>query len=98
MEYVQRRGELAEGTFEIIVQDVLANDEHGLVRGVLDSLARGRLWRLASRRRRDLQLERLERCADQRRRSFGASDTTDEVMRCLPRRRARPHRDHGGDR
>jgi len=31
MEYVQRRRELAQGTFEITVHDVLANDEHGLV-------------------------------------------------------------------
>ena len=31
MEYVRRRRELAEGTFEITVHDVLANDEYGLV-------------------------------------------------------------------
>ena len=31
MEYVRKRRELAAGTFEIIVRDVLANDEHGLV-------------------------------------------------------------------
>jgi ketosteroid isomerase-like protein len=31
IEYVRRRRELAEGTFEITVHDVLANDEHGLV-------------------------------------------------------------------
>jgi ketosteroid isomerase-like protein len=31
MNYVTRRRELAEGTFEITVQDVLANDQHGLV-------------------------------------------------------------------
>jgi hypothetical protein len=42
-----------------------------------------------------LQLERLERCADQQERSLRASDT-DEVMRCFPRRRARP--DHHGRR
>jgi uncharacterized protein len=31
MAYVRRRRELAEGTFEITVHDVLANDEYGLV-------------------------------------------------------------------
>jgi ketosteroid isomerase-like protein len=32
MEYIRRRRELADdGTFEITVHDVLANDEHGLV-------------------------------------------------------------------
>lgn len=31
MEYVRRRMDLADGTFEIIVEDVLANDSHGLV-------------------------------------------------------------------
>jgi hypothetical protein len=31
MEYVQRRRELANGTLEITVHDVLADDEHGLV-------------------------------------------------------------------
>ena len=31
MEYVRRRRELAAGTFEITVHDVLANDEHGFV-------------------------------------------------------------------
>jgi uncharacterized protein len=31
MEYVRRRRELADGTFEITVHDVLANDEYGLV-------------------------------------------------------------------
>lgn len=31
MGYVRTRRELAAGTFEIIVHDVLANDEHGLV-------------------------------------------------------------------
>jgi hypothetical protein len=31
MEYVRRRRDLAADTFEITVNDVLANDEHGLV-------------------------------------------------------------------
>jgi ketosteroid isomerase-like protein len=31
MEYVRRRRELADDTFEISVEDVLANDRHGLV-------------------------------------------------------------------
>jgi ketosteroid isomerase-like protein len=31
MDYVRKRRELAAGTFEITVHDVLANDEHGLV-------------------------------------------------------------------
>jgi ketosteroid isomerase-like protein len=31
MEYVRRRRELADDTFEITVEDVLANDQHGLV-------------------------------------------------------------------
>jgi ketosteroid isomerase-like protein len=31
MAYVQRRRELAEGTFRITFEDVLANDENGLV-------------------------------------------------------------------
>ena len=31
MRYVRRRRDLADGTFEITVEDVLANDVHGLV-------------------------------------------------------------------
>jgi uncharacterized protein len=31
MQYVRRRRELADDTFEITVEDVLANDRHGLV-------------------------------------------------------------------
>jgi uncharacterized protein len=31
LEYVRRRRELADDTFEITVEDVLANDQHGLV-------------------------------------------------------------------
>jgi ketosteroid isomerase-like protein len=40
MEYVRRRRDLADDTFEITVHDVLANDEHGLV------IASGRAARL----------------------------------------------------
>ena len=39
MQYVQRRRELADDTFDISVEDVLANDNHGLV------IASGRVTR-----------------------------------------------------
>jgi uncharacterized protein len=44
MEYVERRRELAAGTFEITVQDVLANDEHGLVVARGTAVRRGKRW------------------------------------------------------
>jgi ketosteroid isomerase-like protein len=31
MQYIRRRRELGDGTFEVTVHDVLANDEHGFV-------------------------------------------------------------------
>ncbi len=47
MEYVRRRRNLADDTFEITVHDVLANDEHGLVIASGRATRRGRVveWR-----------------------------------------------------
>lgn len=44
MEYVDRRRELANGTFEITVHDVLANDEHGLVMATGRAVLRGQTF------------------------------------------------------
>lgn len=44
MEYVDRRRELANGTFEITVHDVLANDEHGLVMATGRATLRGQTF------------------------------------------------------
>jgi len=47
MEYVRRRRDLADDTFEITVHDVLANDKHGLVIASGRATRRGRVveWR-----------------------------------------------------
>jgi ketosteroid isomerase-like protein len=47
MEYVRRRRELADDTFEITVDDVLANDRHGLVIASGKATRRGKVfeWR-----------------------------------------------------
>lgn len=45
LEYVRMRQQLAEGTLEITVQDVLANDEHGLVIASGRAVRKGREWR-----------------------------------------------------
>jgi hypothetical protein len=42
MEYVRRRRDLADDTFEITVHDVLANDKHGLVIASGRATRRGR--------------------------------------------------------
>jgi uncharacterized protein len=44
MAYISARQELAAGTFEITVEDVLANDEHGLVIASGQALRNGRIW------------------------------------------------------
>jgi ketosteroid isomerase-like protein len=44
MEYVRRREALADGTFEITVHDVLANDEHGVVIASGIATRHGREW------------------------------------------------------
>jgi uncharacterized protein len=47
MEYVRRRRELVDGSFEITLHDVLANDEHGFVIASGRATRGGRLfeWR-----------------------------------------------------
>lgn len=42
MDYVRRRQALADGTFEIMVEDVLANDRHGVVIASGRATRRGR--------------------------------------------------------
>jgi hypothetical protein len=44
MTYISARQELAGGTFHITVEDVLANDEHGLVIASGQALRNGRAW------------------------------------------------------
>jgi ketosteroid isomerase-like protein len=44
MEYVRRRRQLAGGTFDISVQDVLANDEHGFVIASGSVTRKGKTW------------------------------------------------------
>jgi ketosteroid isomerase-like protein len=44
MKYVQRRRELVQDTFEITVEDVLANDSHGLVIASGRATRKGRVY------------------------------------------------------
>lgn len=44
MEYVRLRRELGAGTFEIDVQDVLANDQYGLVIARGTAARKGKIW------------------------------------------------------
>lgn len=44
LEYFRKRQELAGGTFEIIIHDVLANDDHGLVIASGRAKRHGREW------------------------------------------------------
>jgi uncharacterized protein len=44
MEYVRLRRELAAWTFEIDVQDVLANDQYGLVIARGTAARKGKIW------------------------------------------------------
>jgi uncharacterized protein len=44
MTYISARQELAGGTFQITVEDVLANDEHGLVIASGQAVRNGRAW------------------------------------------------------
>jgi ketosteroid isomerase-like protein len=47
MEYVRRRRALADDTFEVAVEDVLANDQHGFVIATGSAIRHGkrRTWR-----------------------------------------------------
>jgi uncharacterized protein len=42
--YVRRRRDLADGTFKNTVEDVIANDEHGLVIACGSATVRGKRW------------------------------------------------------